>query len=162
MHGLVVMWLSQDLYSLSPSNFTAIGKVWSRISRHRDVTRSCGKRSVRVVNRVTGSHFIVFGWFLIGWFYSYVYFASIWQLYDGDWILDVTGKLITLFHQNLYCYQIKIKHSYIENTFHEIYCSNAVVKHCSRIVGTRIRAKNRWLNQSFNAHLHGQQHRASL
>ena len=32
-------------------NFRAIGKVWTRISRLRDFTRSCGKTSYRLVNR---------------------------------------------------------------------------------------------------------------
>ena len=32
-------------------NFRAIGKVWTRISRLRDFTRSCGKTSYSLVNR---------------------------------------------------------------------------------------------------------------
>ena len=35
-------------------NFRAIGKVQTRISRHRDFTRSCGKTSYRLVNRGPG------------------------------------------------------------------------------------------------------------
>ena len=33
------------------SNFKTIGRVWTWISRLRDFTRSCGKSSVRLVNR---------------------------------------------------------------------------------------------------------------
>ena len=36
------------------SNFRAIGKVLTRISRFRDFTRSCGKTSYRLVNRGPG------------------------------------------------------------------------------------------------------------
>ena len=39
------------------SNFRAIGKVQTRISRLRDLARSCGKTSYRLVNRGPG------GWF---------------------------------------------------------------------------------------------------
>ena len=37
------------------SNFRAIGKVYGRISRLRDFTRSCGKTSYRLVNKGPGS-----------------------------------------------------------------------------------------------------------
>ena len=43
--------ISAALLSRCPSNFRAIWKVWTRILRLRDFTRSCGKTPVRSVNR---------------------------------------------------------------------------------------------------------------
>ena len=40
-------------------NFRAIGKVWTRISRLRDFTRSCSKTSYRLVNRGYGYSVLV-------------------------------------------------------------------------------------------------------
>ena len=52
---IVSLWnLISILAALLPmclSNFKAIGKVWTWISRLRDFTRSCGKTPVRLVNR---------------------------------------------------------------------------------------------------------------
>ena len=45
---------SEALLSMCLSNFRAIGKVETRIWWLRDLTRSCGKMSVRLVNRSPG------------------------------------------------------------------------------------------------------------
>ena len=48
---ILSLWnLTSALLPMCLSNFKAFGKVWTRISRLRDLTRSCGK-PVRLVNR---------------------------------------------------------------------------------------------------------------
>ena len=55
---IVSLWnltgISAALLLRSLSNFRAIGKVWTRISRLWDFTRSCCKTPVRLVNRSLG------------------------------------------------------------------------------------------------------------
>ena len=58
---IVSLWNLTGISAALPprclSNFRAIGKVYSRISRLRDFTWSCGKTSCRLVNRGPGCYF---------------------------------------------------------------------------------------------------------
>ena len=86
------------------SNFRAIEKVQSRISRLRDFTRSCGKTSHRLVNRGPAvycllehfeGHINPISWWQLG--HDYQYYVSISKFMEAIWTNGFFIKWFRLF-----------------------------------------------------------------